>query len=302
MTDGITKIAVLDYSDPSVDIIEVNNKMLQRFGDIENYLTGHCGYNPDEISWMDATNAKFNIGMTHDSFSGCDDDEYTYWDDVTSVRRYRLRQVHTISFDVVLNGEEYKNLEINFDWDGTVWEDIYCKRGKWFLLTLKEGRNCCEANYKVDFQIYADDDGELYLNAAETEMCVQAGAMPWWEHTKDIDDIQVTRLDVDFYEEGNFQEDEIWIADKHIFGDNEEHKLKMWLYDGYAIEQDYIGNDIEGVERHPYILFYPTMEQAQDSGWMLDDVREYTGREDVNSFDLALKYGRLYTEKEIMYY
>lgn len=301
MTD-ITKIAVLDYSDPSVDIIDVNNKMLRRFNnDIERYLTDHCGYNPDNINWMDATKAKLNLNMTHDSFSGCDNDEDTYWDDEPSIKRFKYRQVRSIEFDVVIDGKEYKNLGIYPDWDGTDWSTLHQDDGPWFELTIEEGKTCCDASLVVDFQVYADEDGELFLQACRIEMFVEAGKAPWWEHTTFIDDLQVTNFFVDYYEEGNMHEDEIWVSDKLFFGDNEEHKLKMWFYDGYAIEQTDI-NNVEGIKRHPYILIYPTLEQADNSEWMLNDVREYTGREDVVPYDIALKFGKLYTEKEIMNY
>lgn len=48
------KIAVLDYNTSTVDIITVSETVVDKYGGVEEYLTVHCGYNPDEISWMDS--------------------------------------------------------------------------------------------------------------------------------------------------------------------------------------------------------------------------------------------------------
>lgn len=60
---ALTKIAVLDYSCGSVDIIEVDDNTIAAYGGVEAYLQKHCNYNLDEISWMsgvDEVNAEFN--------------------------------------------------------------------------------------------------------------------------------------------------------------------------------------------------------------------------------------------------
>lgn len=272
-----TKIAVLDYSEqPSIDIIEVNSKMLNRFSGIEDYLIAHCGYNPSNIHWMDATNAVFNYNLTHDSFAGCDNNEDTYWDDTIGLRIFRNRQIANIFFDAVINGKKHQ-IDIDPDWDGTAWDDIHNHHGHFFTVQLDE-------TLTVDCQIYADKDSELFAKA--------------YSNGEEIDDIQIGNVFVTYHEEGDLQLDEIYIADNHIFGDNEEHKLSMDFYDGYAVENN--EGNLAAVLGHPRILIYPTVEQAADSGWMLDDVCRYTGRHEVVPYDLALKFGKLYTEPEIM--
>lgn len=46
-------IAVLDDSCQTVDIIKASENKIAEYGGVEPYLIEHCGYNPDEIQWLD---------------------------------------------------------------------------------------------------------------------------------------------------------------------------------------------------------------------------------------------------------
>lgn len=52
------KIAVLDYSAGTVDIISVPHDVIATYGGVEDYLMECCDYNLDEISWMEMRQAK----------------------------------------------------------------------------------------------------------------------------------------------------------------------------------------------------------------------------------------------------
>lgn len=66
------KIAVLDFSCNSIDIITVNETLIneQYNGEVEDFLIEHCQYNPDMIQWI-AGNLEMNLALTEKSF-GCD--------------------------------------------------------------------------------------------------------------------------------------------------------------------------------------------------------------------------------------
>ena len=49
---GIGMIAVLDYNNAKIDIINVDEYDLSSYESVDSYLEKHCGYNLDEISWM----------------------------------------------------------------------------------------------------------------------------------------------------------------------------------------------------------------------------------------------------------
>lgn len=52
------KIAVLDYTNGSVDVFEVPEGE-----DVELYLTEEKGYRLDDIYWMEAKTININIGL-----------------------------------------------------------------------------------------------------------------------------------------------------------------------------------------------------------------------------------------------
>lgn len=67
------KIIVLDFGCNSVDVITVAPEVVNKYGDEENYLIEHCGYNLDNIQWMAGDDIQLNLDMTHDDFEGCDE-------------------------------------------------------------------------------------------------------------------------------------------------------------------------------------------------------------------------------------
>lgn len=46
-------VAVLDYQNNAVDIIHVDEFDMDRYENVGEYLQKKCGYNLDEIGWMD---------------------------------------------------------------------------------------------------------------------------------------------------------------------------------------------------------------------------------------------------------
>lgn len=46
-------IAVLDNNTNTVDVITVPEGVLAEYDGIDDYLSLHCGYDPDYIEWMD---------------------------------------------------------------------------------------------------------------------------------------------------------------------------------------------------------------------------------------------------------
>lgn len=60
MAKGNNKIAVLDYNTATVDIITVSENEIAKYGGVETYLTEHCNYNLDEISYMDCVQSVDN--------------------------------------------------------------------------------------------------------------------------------------------------------------------------------------------------------------------------------------------------
>jgi len=77
----------------------------------------------------------------------------------------------------------------------------------------------------------------------------------------------------------------------HIFDDDEEHCYKGKFYDGIAVL--YKDPEDEGVPEK-VIMTYPTMEIVKGNADLAYEIRDYAGlgaEDDINYFDIALKYG-----------
>ena len=68
-----------------------------------------------------------------------------------------------------------------------------------------------------------------------------------------------------------------------------ECAVMMRFTDGEAVEVDEDGNDIPH-EEDPIVLNYP--KQKELTRKMKSEIREYTGRNGITPFDVALKYGK----------
>lgn len=181
------KIAVLDFNCNSVDIITVDETLIdERYnGEVEDFLTGHCQYNPNMIQWM-AGNLQMNLALTEKSFGS--DCEFEWEPEEKHIRLFNLR-------------------------------------------TPKD-------KYVVD---------------------------------------------------------EILITNPEIFGTDEEQRLLMRFYDGYAIEER-----LDSAS--PLVLLYPTMEEVHHWECLLSGILEYvqgTSEDDITPHDSALKWGVLFRMTDI---
>lgn len=68
-----TTLAVFDYNNSTVDIIEVDELIIEAYGNEKAYLARHCGYNLDQILWMNPV--KSVDYYKHNSFSADKDYE-----------------------------------------------------------------------------------------------------------------------------------------------------------------------------------------------------------------------------------
>lgn len=62
------KIAVLDFGNNCVDIIDADDKELAKYSNELDFLIEHCNYNPDNIKWIAGDNVTFNLNLTDKSF------------------------------------------------------------------------------------------------------------------------------------------------------------------------------------------------------------------------------------------
>lgn len=62
-----------------------------------------------------------------------------------------------------------------------------------------------------------------------------------------------------------------------------ECQITMTFNDGKAV----------AVEDEHLTMVYPTVEEVKQSETMQNEITAYTGRDDINQFDIALKYGKL---------
>lgn len=68
-----------------------------------------------------------------------------------------------------------------------------------------------------------------------------------------------------------------------------EYAVTMDFYDGYAVEVSE-----EGAQVHPsgrIELYYPTISEVRNSSRLQSAIEDYTGRDDINQYDIALKCG-----------
>jgi hypothetical protein len=85
----------------------------------------------------------------------------------------------------------------------------------------------------------------------------------------------------------------------HLFNDDDEHCYKGKFYDGIAVLHK--DPEDEGVPEK-LIMTYPTMEIVKGNTDLDYAIRVYTGlgaKDDIDYFDVALKYGQAYTPSEI---
>lgn len=85
----------------------------------------------------------------------------------------------------------------------------------------------------------------------------------------------------------------------HLFADDDEHCYKGKFYDGIAVLHK--DPEDEGVPEK-VIMTYPTMEIVKGNADLAYAIRDYAGldaEDDINYFDIALKYGQGYTPSEI---
>lgn len=83
----------------------------------------------------------------------------------------------------------------------------------------------------------------------------------------------------------------ILVTDKKIFGDEEEHPIKMNFYDGFAIEAK---------DKDQLVLLYPTLKKVLSEPDMKKEADAYCGRYIDTPYEVALKFGKLYRLNEIM--
>lgn len=92
--------------------------------------------------------------------------------------------------------------------------------------------------------------------------------------------------------DGFHSRDEILVTNRNIFGDNREHGLDMVFYDGFAIEN--------GCEKRmtPLFLLYPSEKNVWTDENMTEEVKDFCGSDLITPFEIALKYGKLFTYSE----
>ena len=73
------------------------------------------------------------------------------------------------------------------------------------------------------------------------------------------------------------------------FDESGEHEAVFRFFDGYAVESDEDGNVL--LEDNPIVLYYPTLDEVRGSRSLQSHIRDYTMRDDINQYDVALKFG-----------
>jgi hypothetical protein len=85
----------------------------------------------------------------------------------------------------------------------------------------------------------------------------------------------------------------------NLFNDDDEHCYKGKFYDGIAV----LHKDPEDEDApEKVVMTYPTMDIVKGNTDLAYAVRDYAGlgaEDDINYFDIALKYGQGYTPSEI---
>lgn len=85
----------------------------------------------------------------------------------------------------------------------------------------------------------------------------------------------------------------------HLFNDDDEHWYKGKFYDGIAVLHK--DPEDEGVPEK-LVMTYPTMEVAKSNADIAHEIRVYAGldtEDNINYFDVALKYGTPYKPEDI---
>lgn len=88
-------------------------------------------------------------------------------------------------------------------------------------------------------------------------------------------------------------------AVNRLFADDEEHCYKGKFYDGIAVLHK--DPEDEGAPEK-VIMTYPTMEIVKGNADLAYAIRDYAGlgtEDDINYFDIALKYGQGYTPSDV---
>lgn len=83
-----------------------------------------------------------------------------------------------------------------------------------------------------------------------------------------------------------FIREEYMANDETLFGDNENHVLKIIFYDGFGVEET---KDA----RQPLVILYPTEETATADKEMYDEILDYSGNFVFSPFEIAIRFGKL---------
>lgn len=102
----------------------------------------------------------------------------------------------------------------------------------------------------------------------------------------------------------DFIDDEIIICNSNdvanrLFNDDDEHWYKGKFYDAIAILHK--DPEDEGAPEK-LIMTYPTMDVVSSNADIAYEIRDYAGlgaEDDINYFDIALKYGKSYRPEDI---
>lgn len=88
-------------------------------------------------------------------------------------------------------------------------------------------------------------------------------------------------------------EDKIFLVDKKVFKDDEEHCYSGMFYDGYAVLKS--EPDDHDIPEH-IILSYPTVEEVNGNEELKAEVNTYSGLgadTDATVYQIALKFGKI---------
>lgn len=94
-------------------------------------------------------------------------------------------------------------------------------------------------------------------------------------------------------EKGFRHRDDIEVFDTSIFGDKKGHILDMSFFDGFAIQCMKYDDDA------PLVMLYPMGDYLWNNKEMSLDILDFSGNDFVTPFEVALKYGRLFTYYQI---
>lgn len=94
---------------------------------------------------------------------------------------------------------------------------------------------------------------------------------------------------------GYRQREEIEVFNASIFGNTEGHILIMRFFDGFAIQR----LDCDEAKQ-PLIMLYPTGNYLWNNKKMSLDIVDFSGDDYVTPFEVALKYGKLFTYNQVI--